>query len=132
MKKIPRCAFLAIILYFLAVTLGAVPLSAASSQGEPLASTQQTARFESKNLSLKGDTRLAPTGSPPPAPTRVTASAGEYTDKIRVTWGSITLGHQVFIPLLFSSVSSIPAPSPDSLYFQVYRSPTPSTKDATQ
>ena len=74
---------------------------------------------------------LIRTGSLPPAPVGVTASAGEFSDKIRVSWGSLTQGHQVFLPLLFSSVSN-PAPSPNTLYFQVHRSPTPAIKDATQ
>lgn len=85
----------------------------------------------SQNFPHRDSEPLTSSSKPPLAPLDVTASEGQYADKILVSWGSPIKGYQIFMPLFFSSLSS-PAPLPDTLYFQVFRSPTASIEDATQ
>ena len=113
------------------MTLLIIPLGTAASLEEPGALYHETASNGSNNLLQGTDPHLISTGTPPPVPVNVTVSGGEFSDKIRVSWGSPTPEHQVFIPLIFSSGGS-PGSIPDLISFQVFRSPTPSTQDATQ
>jgi hypothetical protein len=131
MKMMPRSTLLSICIISLVFGLSSIPIMATSSHDEHLLLKQQYERYGSIKPTSASDIRLVSTGTPPPAPVDVTASAGEFTDKIRVTWGSSTSAYQIFIPLILSSGSS-PAPAPDVIKFQVFRSKTPSTDDAIQ
>ena len=131
MKK-QHCFALMLAFFLLpAITCALIPLRDAYSQGEPLTVTQQPVRFGSKKQSQPHNTHLATTKVLPVAPIGVEASDGEFTDKIRVTWGSISLNYQVFIPLIFSTGGS-PGLDHDVIYFKVYRNKTESIENATQ
>ena len=132
MKKIAYSLFLPSFLILLLVALILIPHQGVSSRGNPLVFTRYQVKPSGTQFDLNETAPLAPRGSPPPVPTGVSASKGDFTDRILVSWGSMTLDYQVFLPLVFSNGDSPSAPIPDVTDFQIYRNTTDTTDGAIQ
>jgi hypothetical protein len=130
--KTARSIFLPSFLTLLLVTLILIPLQVVFSRAIPFIFIPDQAQRPSIPFYTNDAHLFVARGSPPPVPTGVSASKGDFTDRIRVSWDSAVFDYQVFLPLVFAIGDSPADPIPNVTDFQIFRNTTDTTKGAIQ
>ena len=130
--KTARSIFLPSILTLLLVTLILIPLQIVFSHALPFILIPYQPQPPNIPFSTNDTHHFVARASPPPVPTGVSASKGDFTDRIRVSWDSVAFNYQVFLPLVFAIGDNPADPIRNVTDFQIFRNTTDTTKGAIQ
>jgi len=108
MNKTARSLFLPSCLILLLIPLILIPLQVVSSS--EISSIYFPDQFQppDRPQNLINSAFIPSRRSPLSVPIGVSASKGAFTDKILISWNSMTFNHKVFLPLVFSGGGSSP------------------------